>query len=241
MKTKLYDHGPLQQIFPNIFMVTGVNYYDDKHGEQQQHSRNMIIVRENDSLSLINSVRLTEEGLQELDKLGSVRNIIRIGAFHGKDDLFYLERYQASLWALPGMKHEHSHPTDMELTPDEPKPFSDCSVFIFENSREPEAILHVNRENGILVSCDSLKNWLEADQFFSQKTALLYERAGFFGRATVSKIWRDTCQVQLSDFMQLNQFDFQHLLSAHGEALLNFDKELLLGNIQIQYGHSSKL
>lgn len=102
MYTRSYRHNSIKKIFPNIFFVTGVNQYIDDSGEQQ-HSRNMVIVRENDKLSLINTVRLTEEGLAELNSLGNVENIIRIGAFHGRDDAFYVEQYHAKLWAIPGM------------------------------------------------------------------------------------------------------------------------------------------
>ena len=239
MYTRSYRHNSIKKIFPNIFFVTGVNQYIDDSGEQQ-HSRNMVIVRENDKLSLINTVRLTEEGLAELNSLGNVENIIRIGAFHGRDDAFYVEQYHAKLWAIPGMKHENNLITDVELISNGPKPFADCSIFIFQSSKEPEGILHVNRENGIIITCDSIKNWLEADEFFSLKTAAVYEKAGFFGKATVSKIWREHCQVDVSDFMKLDQFNFRHMLSAHGEPLLNIDKYCLLENIQHQYGQNNK-
>jgi hypothetical protein len=229
-----YDHGHIKEIVPNIFFVTGVNQYIDNN-EEHQHSRNMIIVRENGKLSLINTVRLTEKGLLELDSLGKVENVVRIGAFHGRDDGFYLERYQAKLWALPGMKHDDNRQTDIELTPNGPMPFSECSIFVF-NSKVPEAILLKDR---ILITCDSIKNWKEADTYFSQKTAIAYRNAGFFGTATVSKIWREACQVELSDFMQLEKFAFVHLLSAHGEPLLNLDKAQLLQHIQCQYGQTS--
>ena len=73
----------------------------------------MVIIRNGNELSLINTVRLNEEGLAVLDALGTVKNVIRIGAFHGRDDGFYLERYQAKLWALKGMKSEGDHEMDL--------------------------------------------------------------------------------------------------------------------------------
>ncbi len=85
----------------------------------------------------------------------------------------------------------------------------------------------------------SIKNWLD-DEFFSPKTAIVYEKAGFFGTATVSKIWRDACQVELTDFLQLEEFDFEHLLSAHGAPLLNLNKAQLLEHIKAQYSQSTK-
>ncbi|MBA2655782.1 MAG: hypothetical protein H0U70_02220 [Tatlockia sp.] len=240
MQTKYPPHSLIKEILPNIFFVKGNNVYVDANGEQQQHSRNMIIVRESNNLHLINTVQLTEEGLKTLDSLGKVKSIIRIGAFHDRDDGFYLRQYNnATLWAIPGMKHAHDHPTNFELTLNGPKPFPTCSVFIFDNSKEPEGILHINQDKGILITCDSIKNWVAADEFFSEKTAKAYKIAGFFGKASVSSVWRNYCQVSLSDFMQLNQFDFAHLLSAHGEPLLNIDKSQLLKSIQTQYDKSN--
>ncbi len=148
MFSRSYAHSHIKKIFNNIFFVTGVNQYVDNY-EEHQHSRNMIIVREKGKLSLINTVRLTEAGLLELDSLGEVENVVRIGTFHGRDDGFYLERYQAKLWALPGMKHDDNRQTDFELIPNGPMPFSDCSLFIFK-SKVPEAILLKDRT---LITC----------------------------------------------------------------------------------------
>lgn len=75
----------------------------------EKSSRNMVIVRENGELTLINTVRLDEEGLTALEHLGHVKNVVRIGAFHGYDDAFYLDRYHAQLWAIKGMIHQSGH------------------------------------------------------------------------------------------------------------------------------------
>ncbi len=44
-----------------------------------QFSRNMVIVREGERLIIINSVRLNEEALAELEQLGTVTDVIRLG------------------------------------------------------------------------------------------------------------------------------------------------------------------
>ncbi|MBA2710310.1 MAG: hypothetical protein H0U57_06955 [Tatlockia sp.] len=239
MHSKSENHSQIREVQPNIFFVTGINIYFDDKGVEQQHSRNMIIIREKTNLSLINTVRLTEEGLQELEKLGKIVNVVRIGAFHDRDDDFYCNRYQAKLWALPGMKHKNNRQTDIELTPNGTMPFSNSSLVIFKTSIVSEGIFIINED--VIVSCDSIKNWENPDPFFSETTANAYEKAGFFGKAKVSKIWREHCQVQLSDFMQLKDFNFKHLLSAHGEPLLNLDKNQLLESIKSQYGQNNKL
>jgi len=234
------EHGDIKEIFPNIFFVTGTNktHYN---GVDLQHSRNMVIVRHGNQLSLINTVRLDGKGLEALETLGKVENIIRIGAFHGRDDVFYLDRYHAQLWALKGMTHDSGHLTDIELVPNGKMPFPDCSFFVFETSIHPEGILHIAQEGGILITCDSIKNWVSADPFFSTETAKLYEEQGFFGTASISKIWQEACHVNASDFIRLQSLSFSHLLSAHGEPLLNdaynqlaitIEKEFALGQPQ---------
>ena len=127
-------HGDLAEVFPDIFFVTGTTR--PKFGDQQwQFSRNMTVVRDGEALTLINTVRLDDAGLSALDALGTVANVVKIGAFHGYDDPFYLDRYkQAKRWALPGMQHETGRATDIELVVGGDMPFSACSLFVFETS-----------------------------------------------------------------------------------------------------------
>lgn len=231
----VWPHTEIKEVFPNIFYVMGTNI--TKHDNLEfQHSRNMIVIRDNHTLSLINTVRLDNEGLAALDSLGKVENIIRIGIFHGRDDAFYLDRYEhAKLWALEGMQHQNDRLSDVLLVPNGKMPFTGCSFFKFETSVQPEGILHIAREGGILVTCDSIKNWVSADQFFSADSAKLYQEQGFFGAATISKVWQDACKVQASDFIRLKFLTFKHLLSAHGEPLLNNAYEAVMETIKKEY------
>lgn len=119
------------------------------------------------------------------------------------------------------MQHENNRVTDIEFIPNDKIPFSHCALFVFETATYPEGILHIAEEGGILITYDSVKNWLSADQFFSPETAKLYEEQGFFGSASISKVWKQACNVNVSDFIKLTSFSFCHLLSAHGEPLLN--------------------
>ena len=220
MSSPTWPHSTITQVFENVFLVTGTNIVVHD-GIQLQHSRNMIIVRNKDELSLINTVKLSEEGLAQLDSLGTVANIIRIGAFHGRDDAFYLNRYNAKLWALAKMIHADNHITDVILTPNQTLPFQNAKLFLFETSVHPEAAILLEQDGGILITCDSIKNWVKADKYFSQETAALYQAQGYLGEASISSIWLDACKVQNHDFANLLDLNFQHLLSAHGEPLIN--------------------
>ncbi len=224
MYAPTWPHSEIKEIFPDIFYVTGTNITTFESTELQ-HSRNMIIIREHGKLSLINTVRLTETGLTALTTLGKVENIIRIGAFHGRDDAFYCDRYLGKLWALPSMQH------DIALAPNSALPFSDCSLFIFESSKHPEAILHSAKEGGILITCDSIKNWESEDEFFSHGTAKLYKQQHYFGAGTIADVWLQACNVQKADFEKLLALRFKHLLSAHGQPLLNNAYEAVTNSI----------
>lgn len=227
-------HTEITEVFPDIFFVMGMNktHYNDI---DLQHSRNMVIVRDNNKLSLINTVRMDDKGLAALDALGKVENVIRIGSFHGRDDAFYLDHYQAKLWAIKGMEHANHKIADVELTNDGLMPFSDCSFFLFETATFPEGIIHINKNGGVLITCDSVKNWIAPDPFFSDETATLYQRQGFFGSATISKIWQQATDVKISDIQRLKTLSFSHLISAHGQPLLNDAHERLMKTIAMEF------
>lgn len=224
-------HGPIQQIFPNIFMVTGINitHHD---GKELQHSRNMIIYKEENKLTLINTVKLTETGLSELEKLGDITNIVRIGAFHGRDDAFYKSRYHAKLWALENMQDENHAQIDFILEPNANMPFERCAIFPFQTSSFPEAVIYIDEHDGILITCDSVKNWIQPDEFFSKETASLYQKLGFFHTASIADVWIGATKTKQADFETILTLPFQHLLSAHGKPLLDNAKDCLMESVK---------
>lgn len=211
-------HGEIEEVFPNVFFVSGTSR-PQFGGSDWQFSRNMVVVSEEDRLTLVNTVRLDEPGLTRLDALGHVTHVVKLGAFHGMDDGFYRERYGAKQWALPGMVHDGGHATDEELVPGGKMPFAGVSVFSFATSEQPEGLLLIQREGGILVSCDSLQNWVEADPFFNEESAARMKSMGFIQPANIGPGWRMACKPQPSDFAQVKTLAFRHLLPAHGRPL----------------------
>lgn len=214
-------HGSIQEIFNNVFLVTGTNktVHD---GVELQFSRNMIIVKEEEKLTLINTVRLNEEGLQSLDKLGKVVNVVRIGAFHGYDDAFYLDRYQPAFWAIKGMEHQHVRVTDHELLPGGIMPFSNCTFFNFETTAFREGMLLLNHPEGpILITCDSIQNWTAPDAFFSDSCAALFQHQGLIKPANIPNTWLGACKPDGEELAKIKALTFSHLLSAHGDPIKN--------------------
>ncbi|MEN9579694.1 MAG: hypothetical protein RJA70_2703 [Pseudomonadota bacterium] len=219
-----YPHRPIQQVFDDVFVVTGTTrtrFMD----LDWQYSRNMTVVRSGSDLCLINTVRLDEPTLAALDELGTVRHVVRLGSFHGMDDEFYLDRYGAvrgasQLWAFASMVHEHAVPTHVELHNGSPGPFPESVGFEFQTSKHPEGALLFAEHGGILVTCDSLQNWESADEFFDEESKSRMGAAGFFHSANVGPGFRAACSPEPADFEALLRLPFRHLLSAHGTPLL---------------------
>lgn len=56
-------------------------------------NRNMLILKNSNELTLVNPVRMSDDDLSKLDRLGELKRVFRLGDFHGLDDPFYIDRY----------------------------------------------------------------------------------------------------------------------------------------------------
>ncbi len=83
------------------------------------------------------------------------------------------------------MSHENNRVADVKFIPNGQMPVPNYSIFIFETSKYPEGVLDIAQKNGILITCDSIKNWLAPDTFFSTETVTLYQEQVFFGAASI--------------------------------------------------------
>lgn len=197
-------------------------------------SRLMVIVKSGEELSLISSVRLSDQGEAELAKLGKVRNVLKIGAFHGMDDAYSVERFQADYWALPGAELPSGITKSRELTKGA-LPIPDADLFVFEAAVKPEAALLVRRAGGILVTCDSVQNWPDTEGcslIAKGVTKLL----GFTSRrAVIGPPWRKKMTPAggslRGDFERLASLDFKHQIGAHGGPLRDTAKADLQATI----------
>jgi len=212
-----WPHGPITQLFDDSFFVMGTNRVHHA-GIDLQTSRTMLVVRDAGELTLINSVRLDDVGLTALEALGTVRRVIRLGAFHGRDDPFYRDRYQAALWALPGSDHADARDADRFLS-EADEPLKGARVFVFRSAKHREAALLLPVEGGTLVTCDAIQNWATSDRFFSPETAAMFAAQGLIRPANIPSTWLHACEPSRDDFDRLLGLDFRHLVSAHGEPL----------------------
>lgn len=223
----VWPHGALQEAFPGVFFVVGTNRTQHA-GMQIQTSRTMVVLREDKALTLLNTVRLDEEGLRDLESLGEVKDVVRLGAFHGRDDPFYRDRYGAALWALPGAEHADGRGPDRVLAPGGELPARGGEVFVFSSARSPEAAVLLRREGGILITCDAVQSWARVDELFSAECGALFAAQGLIRPANIPSTWRLACEPSADDFRRLLALPFRHLISAHGEPLRDEAHALLL-------------
>ncbi|HRH95444.1 MAG TPA: hypothetical protein PLB55_05890 [Prosthecobacter sp.] len=211
-------HGAIEELFPEVFFVTGT-MRAELMGSHWQFSRNMIVVREGRDLTLVNTVRLDDQGLAALDELGTVKNVLRIGDLHGHDDAFYVARSSADYWGLPGMMVKNGVAPDKFLTQNGRLPVGNCSLFTFQTTKRPECILRLDRDGGIMLACDALQNWETSDQYFDPPSETLMTDMGFFQKANCGVLWMNVNEPKPEDFNRLKEIPFENALCGHGQPL----------------------
>jgi hypothetical protein len=229
-------HGPLAEVFPGVFLVTGA-MQTVLMNLPFQFSRNMTVVRDGDALTIINSIRLDDAGLAQLEALGSIDHVVRLGSLHGRDDAFYAARYGAVFWAAPGIADAHGLVAQRDLTPDGAIPFAGCSVFAFRTTRMPECILRVDRAGGILIACDALQNLRAPDEYFSDQSRQRMQDMGFFEPANIGPLWQQINDPKAEDFVRLQALSFRHVISGHGPPLRDSAREAYTARFQRVFAH----
>lgn len=220
----VYPHGTLAEVFPDVFFVPGSVRFPGPI--PVFGSRNMVVIREADVLTLINTVRLDEQGLLALDALGRVAHVVRLAGFHGTDDPFYKERYGATVWAVKGHRYtrgfalspppqaDYFHADrEMESTTELPVagrlyPFLSCA--------NGEAILLLDRHDGIIISGDVLQNWSIPDPYFNWLGRLAFRALGFFRPHNVGPGWLKQTKPDPAELLGILDLPFDHVLPSHG-------------------------
>ena len=211
-----HDHP--KQIADNLFVVHGCV----QPNRIARFTRNMAIIREGSQLTLINPVRMDEAGLNSLDKLGEVKHILRLGPFHGMDDPFYMDRYQAEFWSFEGGTTYTTPKIDRVLSEDGPLPFSNAKLVALKYMREPEGIILLEGSPGILLTCDCIQSY--ANPPYTPHTNLfskiLMPLIGFPRKTLIGPFWmkllvEDQIKIK-AEFERVLALNFDQLLSAHG-------------------------
>ena len=210
------------EIFPDVYLLRG----SIRIASMMQMNRNMLIVKQGQDLILINAVRLNDQGLKQLEQLGSVKHVIRLGDFHGLDDQFYLDQYQPEFWSQAG------HATYPNLIPQHVidkntvSPIKDSQFFIYASAKYPEAALLL-QDHQLLITTDSVQYWDDWKYMSFLSKIILYVmgfRLGLFiGGPWIKKVSTQKNSLKV-DFEQLLKLDFIHLIAAHGSVLKNTAK-----------------
>lgn len=219
-------HGEITEVFTDVFFVLGQSKFE-LQDNTAQFTRSMTVIRDGKSLTLVNTLRLDDDGLQALDRLGKVENIIRLAANHGRDDAFYSDRYDAPVWALEGAVQARPVKNVTTLIAGDTGPVKDATTLVYESIAAAEAVLCLHRSGGILIAGDSLQNLTGPNEFFDDATAATLQKGGFFKRGNIGPAWRANLQPDRADFDRILALEFKHLLPAHGDPLLEEAHEVI--------------
>lgn len=224
-----YPHDPIEMLYPGVYLAHG----SIKMGPGMRMNRNMIILQNGNELTLVNPVRLDEGGLSNLDRLGNVKYLLRLGDFHGLDDAFYLDRYKCEFWAQEGQDtYKEPTPTVIISSATE-SPVPNSEFFIFESARFPEAALLL-KDQKLLITTDSVQ--YHADwSYFTRITKFAFKLLGFKIGINIGPPWLKRVTPRggsmKSDFLKLLSLDFNKLVAAHGRPLTSGAKDALRSEV----------
>ena len=224
-------HGELDELFDNIWFVQGTVKMPMLM--PMKISRSMTVLRNpgNSELTIVNSMRLNEQGLAKLEKLGKVAHVIRIAGFHGRDDGFYRDKYGATVYALKGQIYTRKLDGGQSvqvpyMQPDQwlddagALPIPDARLKLFRTSNPPEGMLMLHRNGGILITGDALQNTPEPDAYVNFPARLMMRKMGFFKPCNVGPGWLQFAKPDTAEVRSILNLDFEHVLPAHGAPVI---------------------
>lgn len=177
--------GTLEQVFDDVWWAWGTVRF----GPGLLFPRSMTIVRERGELVVLHPIVMPEEEQAKIEALGPIKHIVRLGAFHGMDDLAYQKRYAPTTWLPPGVDVAEGLRIDRELKASGELPLAGATLVSFDSSRTPETAIVLARHGGILLACDSVQNW-EATTGCSFLGRAMARFMGFRGGSSVTSVCR---------------------------------------------------
>lgn len=204
----------LVDIFPDIYLLRG----SIQVAPLLRINRNMVIIKQDQELTLINAVRLNEYNLQHLKQLGTVKHLIRLGDFHGLDDQFYIDHFSPTFWSQSKHVNYPELLPDVLIEKDVTPPIKNSDFFIFEQAKYPEAILFL-KNHQLIITTDSIQYWDDWKHFSFFSKIIMY-LMGFRLKLFIGGPWLKLASRHKNslktDFEQLLTLEFKHLIAAHG-------------------------
>ena len=213
-----YPHDPIEPIADDVFMVRG----SIRFNALLRITRNMGMLRHGDELTLVNPIRLNDAGEAQLRGLGAVKRIMRLGCLHCLDDPYYVDTFKAEFWSQVGGTTYTEPAIDRELTESTELPFPDAELFCFEGTKQPESVLLLRREGGLLLTGDAIQHY--GDYRHNNLPArLVLPFIGFPKTTIIDPVWLKLMTPEdgslKGEFERLLRWEFDGLLSAHGSNL----------------------
>ena len=217
-------HGGIESITRRLHIVRG----SKRMNPLVRISRNMVVLRDADGLTLVNPIRLNPAGEESLEALGPVRRMVRLGAMHGMDDRYCKERFSAEFWCQPGGTIYPEPTADRLLEDGAELPFPDAELFCFRGVRQPEAALLVHGAPNVLLACDAIQHYGDYS-YHNAMARLAVPFIGFPKTTLVGPIWlkamTPTGASLRQEFERLLEWDVGALASAHGTFLASGAKD----------------
>jgi len=215
-------NGPLLKVYDDVYQVRGSADLIDIVGKPTV-GRCMTIIVDDGELHIINSVRVKPETEAEMDKLGKIKHVYKLGWNHGMDDPYYVEKHGATFWAMPGMKGRMGVEPQKQLTEEAVLPIKGSKFFAFKAcAKELEGAIWLERNGGMVVVCDTLTNYAAPWDGYSIAGKLAIKTiAGTFG-SHLKPLRQDlvkrggTAKGFGEDIARLCDMKFDVMFSAHG-------------------------
>lgn len=203
--------------------------------------RNMTIIREGEDLVVIHPVLLPDAMQKQVEELGQIKHIVRLGDFHGMDDALYVKRYAPTVWAPAGATAREGVKVDEALKAGGELPLKGATLIEFTESIAPETILHLDREGGIICTCDAVQNHGSKAPGTTFLGGVMTKLMGMKGPACIGRGWLKFCQPKEGPgfgptFRELLELDFRHMMPAHGVPLKDVARDELRRSVDELYG-----
>lgn len=218
-------HDSIEPLFENVYWVHG----SIKVGPGMTMNRNMVIIKSTNGLTLINPIRLNIKEEERLLALGNISVVIRLGDFHGLDDQYYVDKFNAQFWCQAGQSTYKFPVVDTVIKESTSPPFLNAEFFIYSSSKYPEAALLL-KDCQLLITTDSIQN-LTDWSYTTLFTQFMLKLMGFKLGLIIGKPWLKRVTPKggsmLGDFEKLMELDFKHIIAAHGTPLRETAKQQL--------------